>query len=72
MEGFGQLVIQMGALGLLGYLLYWTTQKGAPDLFRALGGIQEAMLNHSNRLSKLEESVDELRNELRKERPPHG
>lgn len=61
METGVQLLLQGGALGLLGYLIWWTTREGAPKLFTHLGNIAAAMQSTSERLDKLEETVGALK-----------
>lgn len=53
-------IIQGGALGLLGYLVIWATRTGAPNLFKALGGIKTAVDKNTERLGNLETTNREL------------
>lgn len=69
MEEAVQLLLQGGALGLLAYLIWWTTRDGAPQLFTKLGGIQSAIESHSNRLANLEAAMKELRQEMQRITP---
>lgn len=64
MEAAFQLALQFSALGLLGYLIFWTTRDGAPKLFALLAGIQVAIEANSNRLEQLEEAVGELKTQV--------
>lgn len=54
------IVIQFGALGLLGYTIIWLTKVGGPLLFQNLGAIQEAIRENSRRLQSLEQSQAKL------------
>ena len=65
MEEAVQLLLQGGALGLLGYLIWWTTKEGAPQLFARLGGIQEAILTNNHRLQNVEHALEELKRKLK-------
>ena len=60
MDQVPQLVLQSGALGLLAYLIFWTTKDGAPKLFEHLSGLRSAVENTGNRLAALEEKVEDL------------
>lgn len=66
MEGALQLIIQCGALGLLAYLILWTTREGAPKLFAHLGNIAVALQSTSTRLAALEEQVKALQGQVKK------
>ena len=54
------IVIQFGALGLLGYLIIWLTRVGGPMLFQNLSAIQEAIRENSERLQSLEVSQSKV------------
>lgn len=69
MEEAVQLLLQGGALGLLAYLIWWTTREGAPQLFSRLGGIQVAIESHSHRLQNLEAAVSDLKREVQRLTP---
>lgn len=58
MENITEWIVQLGALGLLGYLIIWTTRTGGPMLFTRLDGIQTAIEKNSERLKALENKVD--------------
>lgn len=58
MENVTEWIVQLGALGLLGYLIVWVTRSGAPMLFSRLDGIQSAIETNSARLLSLEKKVD--------------
>ncbi len=59
-----QLLFQGGALGLLGYLILWTTREGAPKLFERLAAIQVAITANTNKMANLEEKVDNAHTEI--------
>lgn len=69
MDGLLQVLLQGGALGLLSYLIIWTTREGAPKLFDLLGGIQKALEVNNNRVGNLEKAVEDLTNEVRGKKP---
>jgi len=54
------IVIQFGALGLLGYTIIWLTRVGGPMLFQNLSAIQEAIRENSKRLQSLEVSQSKV------------
>jgi mannose-1-phosphate guanylyltransferase len=61
-----QLLLQGGALGMLAYLIWWTTREGAPKLFTHLSGIATAMQSTASRLEALEEAVKALQTDVKK------
>lgn len=63
-----QLVVQSAALGLLAYLIGWTTQTGAPNLFKSLGDLRSAIENTGNRLKAVEDKLEELQKRMEKRR----
>jgi hypothetical protein len=54
------IVVQFGALGLLGYMIIWLTKVGGPLLFHHLGAIESAIEHNSRRLQSLELSQSKL------------
>lgn len=50
-----ELVLQTGALGLLTYLIVWSTKVGAPSLFSSMTGIREAIHQNTAKLTAIEE-----------------
>lgn len=58
MEEAIQLILQGGALGLLAYLILWTTRDGAPRLFERLSAIQVAISTNTAQMKSLEDKVD--------------
>jgi len=49
-----QLIVQTGALGLLGYLIFWATRSGVPSIVGTMNGIREAIDANTRRLTSLE------------------
>lgn len=55
-----QWIAQGGAVAILAYLVWWTTTRGAPNLFEALGGIRSAVEANTLRTENLEKTTREL------------
>ncbi len=50
-----ELVLQFGALGLLGGLIFWGTRSGWPQMFEALAGIRVAIERNTSQLKSFDE-----------------
>lgn len=63
-DSIGKLILDVGALGLLAYLIRWMTQVGGPALFSCLGGIQEEIRSINNRLELIERDLKDLKEKI--------
>jgi peptidoglycan hydrolase CwlO-like protein len=64
MEQLIQVILQGGALGILIYLVIWTTRDGAPKLFQHLSEIKVAITRTGNKLDELEEKQGQIEEKI--------
>ena len=50
-----ELVVQVGALGLLGYIIFWVTREGAPKFWTAMDGIKNAITENTQETKSVKE-----------------